>query len=203
MDIKSLPDRLELMVEIEDANISRSQLQEKRWVDDALKESLEKANVVIMPWENFRELDVPVFPDGTADFFQDIHNSATPELLPEIAVIDEQYSEVALHADLVITPTIFVTSFIAPVVTKFVADWLARLLLERAKHSDVKFQMYVEDANGKTRRISYEGPVNSFESLVSSQLLQDSSLVPKSAINDGATQNNAIEGKKNVEESNE
>lgn len=203
MDSKSIPDRLELRVEIEDASISRSQLQGKTWVDDALRESLGKANVVIIPWENFRELDTPVFPDGTADFFQDMRDSAKPKLLPEIAVIDEQYSEVALHADLVITPTLFVTSFIAPVVTKFVADWLARRLLERAKHSDVKFQMYIEDENGKTRLISYEGPVISFDSLVSSQLLQDSSLVPKSAINDGATQNNALEEKENCEESNE
>jgi hypothetical protein len=203
MDSKSIPDRLELMVEIEDASISRSQLQGKRWVDDALRKSLGKANAVIIPWENFRELDTPVFPDGTADFFQDMRDSAKPELLPEIAVIDEQYSEVALHAALVITPTLFVTSFIAPVVTKFVADWLARRLLERAKHSDVKFQMYIEDENGKTRLISYEGPVISFDSLVSSQLLQDSSLVPKSAINDGATQNNALEEKENCEESNE
>ena len=203
MDSKSIPDRLELRVEIEDASISRSQLQGKTWVDDALRESLGKANVVIIPWENFRELDTPVFPDGTADFFQDMRDSAKPKLLPEIAVIDEQYSEVALHADLVITPTLFVTSFIAPVVTKFVADWLARRLLERAKHSDVKCQMYIEHENGTTRLISYEGPVNSFDSLVSSQLLQDSSLVPKSAINDGATQNNALEEKENCEESNE
>lgn len=203
MDTRSIPERLELIVEIEDANISRCQLQEKRWVDDALRESLGKANVVIMPWENFRELDVPVFPDGTADFFQAIRNSSTLELLPEVAVVDEQYSEVALHADQVITPTLFVTSFFAPVVTKFVADWLARRLLERAKHSDVKFKMYIEDVHGNTRLFSYEGPVNSFDSLVSSQLLQDSSLVPKSAVVDGATQDNAMDCKEKGERSNE
>lgn len=187
MAAESIPERLELTVEIEDSSISRCQLQDKRWLDATLRESLGKANVVILPWENFRELDVPVFPVGTADFYQAIRDSAISELLPELAVVDAQYSEVALHADLVITPTLFVTSFVAPVVTKFVADWLARRLLERAKNSDVKFQMYIEDVHGKTRLITYEGPVNSFESLIGAQLLKESSLVPKAAGDEGTS----------------
>lgn len=178
MAAESIPERLELTVEIEDSSISRCQLQDKRWLDATLRESLGKANVVILPWENFRELDVPVFPVGTADFYQAIRVSAISELVPELAVVDAQYSEVALHADLVITPTLFVTSFVAPVITKFVADWLARSLLERAKNSDVKFQMYIEDVHGKT---------NSFESLIGAQLLKESSLVPKAAGDEGTS----------------
>ena len=203
MAAESIPERLELTVEIEDSSISRCQLQDKRWLDAALRESLGKANVVILPWENFRELDVPVFPVGTADFYQAIRNSAISELLPELAVVDAQYSEVALHADLVNTPTLFVTSFVAPVVTKFVADWLARRLLERAKNSDVKFQMYIEDVHGKTKLITYEGPVNSFESLIGAQLLKESSLVPKSAGDEGTSpKENTIDctaGRDNIE----
>jgi hypothetical protein len=166
---KALPERVPLLVELNEGRATRESLYSRPWVDSALRDSLRVADVVFVPWEKFREVDEPLFPSGTAELFQALRVHA-PNLRSEIAVSDEAYSEVALHADVVFLPTLLLSSVAVPIVVNLVSEWLSERLLERAKDADVKFEVIVEDSGGGTRLLRYEGPVSSFESLVNQRL---------------------------------
>jgi hypothetical protein len=174
---EQFPERIPLVVEVRDSTVSRNYLIGRPWVDATLKDALSVADVVFVPWETFRDIEQPVFPTGTIELFQSLQDSDVASLTTEIAVPDELYSEVALHADIIFLPTLLVGSVVVPVAVNLISEWLKKRLLERATDADVKFEMIVEEPNGATKSVRYEGPVAAFESLVNAQLRQADAIV--------------------------
>jgi hypothetical protein len=169
---EQFPERIPLVVEVRDSSISRKYLIGRPWVEAALQASLSAADVVFVPWEQFRDIEQPVFPSGTIELFRALQDSDVAPLTSEIAVPDELYSEVALHADIIFLPTLLVSSVVVPVAVNLISEWLKKRLLERAKDADVKFEMIVENPDGFAKSVRYEGPVGAFESLINAQLRQ-------------------------------
>lgn len=173
---EQFPTRVPLRVEVRESGLSRAVLLSKPWITDELRASLSEATVIFAPWEGFRDIPRPVVPVGTGELYQALRDLENPAVRAEIALPDEQYSEVALHADVVFLPTVILSAVIAPVAVNLISDWLKKRLLERSNDADVKFEMIIEDGDGRTRSIRYEGPVKSFESLLDAQLRQTESL---------------------------
>jgi hypothetical protein len=178
-----LPARLPLVVELGEAELTRIAIEQSKWIDAELAKSIQQAGIIIVPWERFRGVEAPLFPVGTSELFHSLIETVPSGVGVELAATDEHYSEVALHADLVVLPTLLVSAVVVPVVVNLISEWLKKRLLERAKEADVKFEMIVEESDGRTKSLRYEGPVNSFESLVHAQLRQADSLVPESETN--------------------
>jgi hypothetical protein len=59
----------------------------------------------------------------------------------------------------VFLPTLFVSAVAVPVAVNLISEWLKKRLLERAKDADVKFEMHIEEPDGRTKSLNYEGPV--------------------------------------------
>lgn len=72
----------------------------KEYVDDNLKNSLSKASILIVPFENLRETANPyLFPVGTEDILRYFNENLSHEQLIDICISDEFYQEFAFYSD--------------------------------------------------------------------------------------------------------
>jgi hypothetical protein len=160
---KLFPDRLPLKLTVEDDPTTLELLLERPWVDDTVRESLTRATMVFVQWEEFRGIDQPVFPTHTAELFRYMSEHAPPEIHSEVAVRNEDYSEVSLHADLVWLPALLVsagTLVVVPTVVNLISEWLKLRLFKRYESADAKFELHILDASGTPKLLRYEGPAS-------------------------------------------
>jgi hypothetical protein len=159
-----LAERLPLKLLVEDDTTTVKSLSARPWVNEEVRASLNQANVVFVQWEEFRESEIPVFPTHTAELFHYVQEQAPAEIHSEVAVRDEDYHEVSLHADLVWLPDILITgtatALVLPIVVNLISEWLKKHLLERHARADAKLQVIIESPTGGSKRITYEGPVD-------------------------------------------
>jgi hypothetical protein len=126
--------------------------------------SVERAGIVLVPDEGFRDQPGPFFPQGTVDFLAFLRDHAGASV--EIAAEDAEYKEVALHFDILRLATLFVHEIAAPAAAALIANYLWKHLGGRVKHAEVRVSMLVHRQEGtktETVRISYEGPATGVE----------------------------------------
>lgn len=158
-----LAERLPLKLIMEDDTITVDSLSARPWVDEELRSSLHQASIVFVQWEAFRDIDQPVFPTHTAELFHYFQGHTPPGIRSEVAVRDEDYSEVSLHADLVWLPDILIpvgTLVVIPIVVNLISEWLKQRLLDRHPRTDAKLQLVIESPEGGSKRLIYEGPAD-------------------------------------------
>ncbi len=73
---------------------------EKDFVDEKLRETLSKASILILPFENLRDTKNPLmFPIGTEDILRYFKEKLPDEQLIDICISDELYQEFAFYSD--------------------------------------------------------------------------------------------------------
>ena len=140
--------------------------RQKSFVSEDLGRQLADANFLLVPQEGFRDFDGPLFPVGTEEFFRFLREKAPPEVKVDLCVSDDDYKELALHAELLILAGVVVTTLIAPVVVNLVSEYLKKRLWPGETDRGVKFQMVLQEADREKQRavgISYEGPADKFQ----------------------------------------
>ncbi len=141
------------------------------YVSPALKQDLEKANLLIVPTENFREKEGPFFPNGTEDFLDFLRANSRDGLKPDICIDDDKFQIIALHNALIVIGGVVVSVLLAPVVVDLVAEYIKRKIwTEKQPETSVKFSMTVVDEDGTAKTISYEGPAATFQKTIGSRL---------------------------------
>lgn len=131
--------------------------------------SIKKADILLLPRENFRDFNGYLFPEETRSFFNYLkENALEKNTNVEICISDEEYKELELHADLITLATVFVTAFAFPVLVNLTSSYLEN----KFKHSyednqKVKIKINVEK-NNSSKSIDYEGPVKEFKSTMES-----------------------------------
>jgi hypothetical protein len=91
----------------------------------------------------------------------------------ELAIEDQDFRELSLHADILTIATCVVKYAAVPLLVKLLGDWIAKRLGNRANTSEVRASLVVVQAEGtqsKSIQISYEGPASTFESTVKGAL---------------------------------
>ena len=142
------------------------------YVSENLKKKLETANVLIVPYENFRDLPYPVFPVQTTELCHLFEEHADSEIIADICIEDDDYKELALHADIIEIATLVVTYAILPILTSLIANFLYKRLGKRIDKATVRSKVFVEKEN-QTTMIEYDGPAGTFEKTINS-LFQES-----------------------------
>lgn len=158
-----LAERLLLKLIVEEDTTTIASLSARPWVDEKLNASLHQADVVFVQWEAFRNIDRPVFPTHTAELFQYFQEHTPAGVQSEVAVRDEDFSEVSLHSDLVWLPDILIaggTLVVLPIVVNLISEWLKQRLLDRHSRTDAKVQIVIESPDGSSKRLTYEGPAD-------------------------------------------
>jgi hypothetical protein len=128
-----------------------------------LQESIRQADIVVVPFEGFREHSGPVFPEGTETFFHFLREKSKAV---EIAVEDDDYKEVAIHFAVLSLATVVIKETAlalgAAWIIEYVRDWTGR----HGGNAKVRANLVIEQRNGEKKRalkLSYEGPANTFE----------------------------------------
>lgn len=148
------------------------------FVSPALRARIEKAPILLVPQEGFRDYAGPVFPVGTEEMFRRAQENAPAGGPFEVCISDEDYKELALHESLFIVATIAIGSLVvAPIVVNIVSDFLKGKLFSPAKEktATAKFTLIVsetstKDAKRRAIEMKYEGPVDKLEPTFTARL---------------------------------
>ena len=140
----------------------------KEFLTAETKDKIGKAEVLIVPDEDFRDGISVSFPTATEELFQFLQEELAQKHPVEIAIEDKDYKELALHGATVIFAGFVVTSIVAPIVVHVLGKYIDKKFFNDPKkdENNLKIELTIEERNGeqvKIRRISYDGPVEFFQ----------------------------------------
>ena len=145
----------------------------RSFIGPAVGASLKASDIVIVPYEGFRDFEGPVFPAGTEELYASLTEELPDGLKLDLAVEDEDYREVALHHDVVTVATFLVKNVVAPLAVMLIGAFLKKQLGNRFGQSRVKTSIIVQNVNpteARSVQISYDGPAPEFERLITRAL---------------------------------
>lgn len=144
---------------------SFSEIYSKPYIPEKYINEIRNAQILLVPYENFRGRTDYFFPEQTHEIYEIIKEEASKNgVLTEICISDEEYQELELHAETVNIPVIIVTSFAFPIVVNAISYFLIKKLetytIER--NVNVNITITVEDKEG-TKTIKYKGDMKHFD----------------------------------------
>ncbi|MDU5082829.1 hypothetical protein [uncultured Tissierella sp.] len=149
-------------IEVTEVGLSFEDVYKQDYFPKEYEEELKLANLLLIP-RTFRDYEIPVFPEGTLEFFEYIKDRAiNTDLIPDICVSDERYRELELHSDIINLPELIVNNFALPIITSIIASYFYDKIKERKKDINATVNITVEK-KGKSKKISYEGNIENFE----------------------------------------
>lgn len=155
-------------VEIADVNLTFDTYLNKPYIDDDLRSQLQKANILIVPVEGFRDSEEPMFPDGTGELYQFLVENVPDGVAVDVAINDDNFTELALHSDLIIIGSFLVHEIITPTFVHLLSDYIKYRWSSRASSESpasdraVSVTLVVASANGDSKSITYNGPTEEF-----------------------------------------
>lgn len=151
-------------IEIEETDITFESIYDKPFIPQDYVEDIKKADILIIPEENFREEGDVLFPETTREFLEYLQEQIPKDMSVDIAISDENFRKIELHSDLVNVATIIVSSAAFSIACSLVASFLydmAKKLLKRPEDLNAKVKIIFEETKTKkTKSITYEGPVS-------------------------------------------
>ncbi|HFF3190413.1 TPA: hypothetical protein ACGCJB_003638 [Bacillus cereus] len=150
---------------IKESNLNFKEIYSKPYFPKEYEENLKRANLLLVPYEGFKDFEAPVFPEETMKFYNFIKNYDNKKLIGDICISDEDYAELELHADLISLANMVLESAILPVVIGLVTNYLDRKVQGRKNDVKVKVNMTVVDGD-KSKTIYYEGDADKFEETI-------------------------------------
>ncbi len=138
----------------------------RKYISEELKNNLRKAKVLLVPTEGFRDKNISVFPVESEELFTYIKNTLPSDFKVDICIRDEDYKELALHADSVILANLVVTALVAPIVVNIVGEYIKQKILKYDEKRRVKVSLTVVDEEGKSKNLTYEGNAEDFGGII-------------------------------------
>ncbi len=149
-------------LEVSETDKNREYWVSRPWVGGNSQE-LRDADILLLPWENFREGHAALFPQGTPEFFRSLQASA--DLRIAIAIDREKYEEIALHGRASRWPTILVSTVLVPVVVGIITNRLDAIVSSEigisagaSTDDTIEMELVIEGDSGKCISIKYNGP---------------------------------------------
>jgi len=152
----------EKTINVTNSDMTFERLYREPFVTDEIKDDIEKANVLLIPFTGFRGENIYSFPEETDDFLYYLKDNADSSLRPDIAITDNDYALLGLHSAVVTVATILVQSIVLPVIVNLISDYLKKRA-ERANRGSNELSAEVNiivEEDGVSKQISYKGPVD-------------------------------------------
>lgn len=170
----------------------------KDFVTDELRESLSKASILIVPFDNLRDTPKPIFPIGTEDILRYFKEKAPNEFYVDICITDEDYQEFAFYSDYKRLGHFVITAVAIPVFVGILSPFIYDRYIKKDetkpqiqiinnttnitehKHistlankkylepTHIKFSVTIVDTTGTSKTISYEGPAADIDNVLNS-----------------------------------
>lgn len=151
---------------VEDTDETFSTWIDRPYIPDELRPQLQRANVLIVPREGFREHAEPVFPVGTEELLNFLRDNTDKGVVPDICIADKDYRELALHDALIIVGSFVVTSIVGPIIADLISEYLKRRWGSKEAEAKIKVELTVIESNGRASRLLYEGMAKDFNETV-------------------------------------
>lgn len=117
-----------LSLNVSESEKDRGYWASRPWVSAMTAEKIRSADVLVVPWEDFRPESPALFPQGTTDFVGALKAGDLGAV--EVAVDQENYAEIALHADEWRLPTLVCSTVLLPILLNLLSNhldqWLSR-----------------------------------------------------------------------------
>lgn len=120
-----------MKIEVLDSNENFQTWLSRDYITEELKTVLKDASILIVPFENLRDFENPLFPIETSNLLRYFQQSLSQELLIDICITDELYTEFGFYNNykrlgkfvvLTIAIPTFVTILSAYVYDKFIKE---------------------------------------------------------------------------------
>jgi hypothetical protein len=150
-------------------------LMKKEYYPKVFSGEIQASNVVLIPEENFRDLNYPVFPEQTMKFYDFLKDNKSDKFKPTICIDDDGFCEIEMHADFITLSTIIILHVALPILTKLIASYLYDVLRRRRVDLKVEISIIVEK-EGKSKKIDYKGKAEDFEkciNVISEKIFKD------------------------------
>lgn len=128
-------------------------------------EAVENASIVIAPFLGFRDCNYPVFPVMTEELYAFIKEKCSDV---EICIEDDEYKELALHADLITIATFFVTSVALPVLVNLLAEYIKDKIVRPGQDRAIRISIVKHNKGKKSKKFTYEGKPEFFDETIKS-----------------------------------
>lgn len=148
-------------------NLTFQSIYSKDYYPLEISKPTEQINLLLIPIENFRGEKKLVFPEQTMDFFKFIESTSHKSVISEIALSDDDYSELELHADLVTLATMVIESGIFPLVVDIVSNYINQKILLRNSESKIKVNIKIVKDESSID-VTYEGDADKFKQTIES-----------------------------------
>jgi hypothetical protein len=155
-----------LSLEVAETDKDRAYWTSRPWLTNA--ETVRAADVLLVPWENFRENKPALFPLGSGDLFREL-SKALGDKSVAVAIDQGNYEEVALHAEATRLATLFVTLVALPFVVNLLSSKVDRWLNDPVPPQTVEMEVIVEGDWGHCLSIKYKGPPSGMVDAISTQ----------------------------------
>lgn len=157
-------------IQVSESTKNRTYWLSRPFVGPELKKKLEKASILVVPQEGFRDHQGPVFPVKTEELFSFLRERAPKGVEVDICIEDADYRELALHDATIIIGTFLVMSLAVPVAKDMISEYLKRRIFGKPKNNDiVRFRMLIDESDqgrSRTLDVSYDGPASQFDKLM-------------------------------------
>lgn len=132
-------------VEVVDTETTFEQIYKKEYIPAEYIEDIKKANILIIPNENFREEGDKLFPETTREFFEFLKDESGEKIITDIAIADEDFQRIELHSAAIEVATIIVQSAIFNIaiglITNFLYD-LVKNTIENQRKQQRKLRLF-------------------------------------------------------------
>lgn len=128
---------------------------------------IKDANMLLLPYKDFREGVEYCFTEYAAEFLHYL-KSNDDGVIADIAICDEKYCVIEMHSLLldigIFIATNVVVSAAVNILSNFVYDKI-KSLHEKKENVNVRVEIIVQNDNGTSKSIKYDGPASDFDSV--------------------------------------
>lgn len=121
--------------------------------DKNLKAAVKNADIILLPYNNFREVQGPIFAEENIRFYDYLFANAKNKKV-EICVEEDDYKEIALHDELINLGIIFLNGLLLPIISGLILDYIKNKRGNRK--SKVKVTL-IEKQGNSYQEFKYEG----------------------------------------------
>lgn len=159
---------------VADVELRFADVYQKPYFATEYFEEIKKANLLLLPSENIREGLEPVYPELSSDFFRYLKSHAPQEVVVDIAVDDEHYRKLVLHASPVALATMLIREEILEQTAELVVGFLKEVAQQNHRYEEEMdtFVNIIVEGNETCKKIMFSGRVSELKDALDAAIEQ-------------------------------
>lgn len=147
----------------EDSKDEFSNWLSKDFVTNELGTALNKCQILIIPELGFRDYDKPLFPQGTADLLTYLRNHLPEDVVVDVCIGDNDFSELLLHDKFHRIGKFVIKSIVLSLFLTILGAYIYDQISKNDEDSSISFTLTIEQEDGTGKRFSFEGEAREFK----------------------------------------